>query len=172
MRQAADLPTPFPLARGVPGVLLEAGALGDLLAAFDQVLAPALATIDNIDAYLDPDLTPADFLGWLAGWLGVAVDDRWPPEHVRRVLRHTPELLRWRGTVRGVIAAVRVLAEVEAEVIDSGGTQWSPRPYGIPPGSRAPLLRVRVPRDADLRAVEAAVRGAKPAHVPHRIETG
>jgi phage tail-like protein len=166
----AGLDTPFPLAGGVPGVLLGAGALGAMLAAFDEVLAPVLATLDNVDAYLDPDLTPEDFLGWLAGWLGMAVDGGWSPERTRAVIRQVPELLRWRGTPRGVAAAVRVLAGAEAEVTDSGGVSWSPRPQGALPGSRAALLVVRVPPGSDLRAVESAVRSAKPAHVPHRVE--
>ncbi|WP_261569967.1 phage tail protein [Frankia gtarii] len=171
MRGAVDgLATPFPLAGGVPGALLGTGAIDGLLAAFDDVLAPVLATLDSFDAYLDPDLTPSDFLGWLAGWLGVAIDGRWPPERTRRVLRQAPELLRWRGTPHGVAAAVRALAEVDAEVVDSGGVGWSPSPRGLAPGARVPMLIVRVPRGADLRAVETAVQGAKPAHVPHRVE--
>ncbi|OHV25742.1 phage tail protein [Parafrankia soli] len=164
------LDTPFSLAGGVPGVLLGAGAVGALLAAFDEVLAPVLATLDNVDAYLDPDLTPEDFLGWLAGWLGMAVDGGWPADRTRAVIRQLPEVLRWRGTPAGVAAAVRVLAGVEAEVTDSGGVNWSPRPQGELPGGRTPSLLVRVPQGSDLREVEAAVRSAKPAHVPHRVE--
>jgi phage tail-like protein len=164
------LGTPFPLEGGVPGVLLGDGALPAMLAAFDDVLAPLLATLDNLDAYLDPDLTPEDFLGWLAGWLGVAIDGGWSPERIRDVIRHTPELVRWRGTPQGVEAAVRVLAGVDAEVVDSGGVSWSPRPQGDLPGSPAPMLVVRVPPGSDQRAVEAAVLSAKPAHVPHRVE--
>jgi phage tail-like protein len=163
------LGTPFPLQGGVPGVLLGEGALPAMLAAFDDVLAPVLATLDNLDAYLDPDLTAEDFLGWLAGWLGVAVDGGWSPERTRDVLRRTPELVRWRGTPRGVADAVRVLAGVDAQVADSGGVSWSPRPQGDLPGSPAPMLVVHVPPGSDLRAVEAAVRSAKPAHVLYEI---
>jgi phage tail-like protein len=164
------LGTPFPLAGGVPGVLLGVGALGDLLAALDEVLAPVLATLDSLDAYLDPRLTPPDFLDWLAGWLAVDVDAGWSTDRTRAVLRQVPDLLRWRGTPRGVVAAVRVFAGVTAEVTDNGGVGWSRSPGGVPPGTGTPLLVVRVPRGADQRAVEAAVRAAKPAHVPHRVE--
>jgi phage tail-like protein len=45
---------------------------------FDTVLAPVHAAIDDLDAYLDPALTPPDFLEWLGGWLGLVVDRRWP----------------------------------------------------------------------------------------------
>ncbi|EIV92958.1 phage tail protein [Frankia sp. QA3] len=166
----AGLDTPFPLAAGVPGVLLGVGTLDALLAAFDEVLAPVLATLDSFDAYLDPRLAPADFLGWLAGWVGLAVDGGWSVERTRAVLAEVPELLRWRGTARGVAAAVRVLAGVEAEVVDSGGVSWSPRPQGPAPGGGAPRLVVRVPAGSDLRAVETAVLAAKPAHVPHRVQ--
>jgi phage tail-like protein len=34
-----------------------------------EVLAPVVATIDCLGAYLDPALTPEDFLRWLGGWV-------------------------------------------------------------------------------------------------------
>lgn len=166
----AGLDTPFPLAGGLPAVLLGVGSLAQLLDAFDEVLAPVLATLDNLDSYFDPELAPPDFLPWLAGWLGLTTDGRWSAERARAVLRELPEVLRRRGTPGGVAAAVRVLAGVTAEVTDNGGVSWSRGPNGIPPGSRGLRLVVRVPPGSDLRAVEAAVRASKPAHVPHRVE--
>ncbi|WP_239377427.1 phage tail protein [Frankia sp. Cj5] len=179
MRGAIEgLGTPFPLRDGLPGVLLrgvseaplEAGTIHGLLAAFDDVLAPILATVDNIDAYLDPALTPADFLPWLAGWLGVELDAQWPAERVRQVLAAAAETLRWRGTPRGIAAAVRAATGVDPEVSDSGGVAFSPQARGAFPGSPDSLLVVRVPPGTDLAAVSAAVASAKPAHVPHRVE--
>jgi phage tail-like protein len=166
----AGLSSPFPLAGGLPGVLLEDGALPRLLDAFDDVLAPVFATLDGLDSYFDPELAPPDFLAWLAGWLGLALDDAWSPRRAREVLAALPEVLRWRGTPGGVALAVRTFAGVDAEVTDSGGVSWSRGPNGIPPGSRGTRLVVRVPTGCDLRAVDAAVRAAKPAHVPHRVE--
>lgn len=166
----AGLSTPFPLAGGLPGVLLEDGALPRLLDAFDEILAPVFATLDGLDSYFDPELAPPDFLGWLAGWLALALDDAWSPQRAREVLVALPEVLRWRGTPGGVVLAVRTFAGVAAEVADNGGVSWSRGPNGIPPGGRGTRLVVRVAPGADLRAVEAAVRAAKPAHIPHRVE--
>ncbi|WP_322769377.1 phage tail protein [Frankia sp. Cr1] len=177
MRGAIEgLGTPFPLRGGLPevlrkpDVLLEPGVIDGMLAAFDDVLAPILATVDNFDAYLDPALTPADFLPWLAGWLAVGIDGGWSPEWSRTVVAAAAEARRWRGTLRGIVAAVRAAAGVEAEVFDNGGVSFSPRPHGALPGRPEPLLVVRVPPGTDLAAVGAAVASAKPAHVPHRVE--
>ena len=52
-------------------------ALG-FTAALDEVLAPVFNSLDNLDSYLDPELSPEDFLDWLAGWLGLVLDEDWP----------------------------------------------------------------------------------------------
>ena len=86
----------------------------------DPVLAPVLSTIDNLDAYLDPWLTPPDFLDWLAGWFGLELDATWPEERRRALVANALELGRWRGTVIGLALLVELYTGAQAEIDDGG----------------------------------------------------
>jgi phage tail-like protein len=150
------------------------------VSAFDPALAPVFATLDSLDAYLDPRLAPEDFLEWLAGWVGFALEERWPVARRRRFVLHAVRLYHRRGTVGGLKEHVAILthgtvdAHERVEIIESGGTTSSRTPGTPPPGSPSPglLVRVRIdpPQEVDLKRLDALVAAAKPAHVPHRVE--
>jgi phage tail-like protein len=180
-----DLLSPHPLGASLPGLYQEdeidarTGEVRPNLAqrftgAFDELLAPVFSCLDNFEAYLDPTLTPPDFLEWLAGWLGVDLDENWPLERRRDLVQRAVELYRWRGTARGVAKAVEIYTGVEPEVVDSGGVAWSTKAESPLPGSPDPRVVVRVPAgDASTvgRArLEALVAAVKPAHVVAEIE--
>jgi phage tail-like protein len=167
------LAAPSSLAGGLPPSFFGSEFTGDLVAAFDDVLAPVFAVLDNLDAYLDPALTPEDFLPWLAGWMGVAVDERWEPARVREFLAGAAELFLWAGTRQGIARAVHAYTGVEPEIEESGGVAWSARPGAPYPGGRASRLVVRVVTgdpELDPATVDQIVAGSKPAHLPHRVE--
>lgn len=64
--------------------------------------------IEQAQALFDPRTVPAEYLEWLAGWLGAALDPAWD-DHTRRLfLAHAHELFLERGTLRGVTRAVRL----------------------------------------------------------------
>ncbi|MDQ1374536.1 MAG: hypothetical protein QOJ09_1874, partial [Actinomycetota bacterium] len=69
-------------------------------AGLDDVAAPALAVLDNLTAYFDPLLAPSDFLPWLAGWVGIALDENWPEARQRALVARAGELYRSRGTAK------------------------------------------------------------------------
>ena len=48
-----------------------------LCGGLDDVIAPVPATLDSFWAYLDPALAPVDFVEWLAGWVGLELDQTW-----------------------------------------------------------------------------------------------
>lgn len=143
-------------------------------AAFDELLAPIFSSLDNVDAYLDPTLAPPDFLDWLAGWVGVELDENWTLERRRALVRRAVELYRWRGTARGLAAAVAVYTGAEPEVVDTGGVAWSTGPEGPLPGSGDPRVVVRLAAEdaaaIDRSRLERLVALAKPAHVIAEIE--
>jgi phage tail-like protein len=168
------LATPTPLAELLPALLQDDDVAQQLAAAFDDALAPILSTLDNFDSYLDPTLAPDDFVEWLAGWVGIAMDENWPLDRRREMVANGSELFRRRGTVRGLAELVSLQVGVEAEVIDNGGVSWSPVPAGSLPGTSAPSLTVRIrvedPDAINLTQLESVIVAARPAHVPHRIE--
>ena len=165
---------PRPLIETLPGLYQEDRLAPSLTAAFDDALAVVVNTIDNFDAYLDPALTPEDFLDWLAGWVGLLPDETWPVERRRALIAVAAELYRSRGTLAGLTMHVRLLTAGEVEVVDSGGSVWSSTAGTPAPGdgSYSVTVRVKKPRkgDVDQARIDAVVATAKPAHVTHRVE--
>jgi phage tail-like protein len=143
-------------------------------AALDTVLAPVWLAIDCFDAYLSPDLTPDDMAAWLATWVGIAVDDNWRPDQLRRLLTQAFELYRWRGTLRGMADLVGAYSGLWAQVRDTGGVAVSPTPGGAPPGQVEPTVIVGIPAltldQGELERLATLVRVSSPAHVSARVE--
>jgi phage tail-like protein len=170
------LASPHPVGSLLPALYQQEPFLQRFLVGFDDTLAPVFCTLDNFVAYLDPELTPADFLAWLGGWLGLALDETWPPEQQRRLLRRAGDLYAWRGTARGLSKLIELVSDVVPEVSDSGGVTWSSSAEepAAPPPDPLLVVRVRLPGGAadevDRRRLEALVDAARPAHVPMRLE--
>jgi phage tail-like protein len=180
-----DLINPHPLAQTLPGVYRDAWIderrrtarepFGTrFISALDTVLAPVLATLDNIDAYLDADTTPEDFLGWLGEWVAASVDTAWPEDRRRAFVGQAAELYRRRGTAAGLRDHVQIHTGGLVEIVENGASSWSAKPDGKLPGSPEPVVVVRVtvddPDSIDKTKLEAMVHASKPAHVVHRVE--
>ncbi len=163
-----------PLATLLPGVLREDDLMVRLVSAFDDALAPVLLTLDGLQHYVDPRVTPDDFLDWLAAWVGLELQERWTLEQRREAVAGAARAQRLLGTPAGVRSAVEAAVDGDVEVSDSGGVVASPTPGGELPGDGVAALRVRVqvddPDAVDPRVLDAVVRAAKPAHVPHTCE--
>ena len=167
------LPSPRPIRIELPAVYQEDEFCRRLTSAFDDVLAPVFATLDCFDSYLDAELAPDDFVGWLAGWVGVDIDEPWTPEQRRRLVHEAAALYRIRGTAGGLAAHLRSYAEVTPEIEESGGCEWSETANASLPGSAEPYLTVRLEVDdpAALRrtTVERIIGTARPAHLPFEL---
>jgi phage tail-like protein len=166
--------TPHRLESLLPSLFLEDTFALGICSALDDVLAPVPVTLDCLDAYFDPHLTPADFLDWLAGWVGLSLDQNWSEAQRRALVRQAGELYRWQGTIRGIVEHIRLYTGAGPEVRDSGGVGWSATPEGALPGRPVAELHVRVTvgpeDDLDAARIDAIVAAAKPAHVPHTVE--
>ena len=166
--------TPWPLIEHLPGLYQDDALARDLTAAFDEVLGPAIGAIDNFAAYLDPALTPEDFLDWLSSWVGLVPDENWPLERRRAIVALAAQLYRNRGTVNGLLMHVKLFAAGEVEIVDNGGAAWSTTTGAAVPGSPRFGLTVRIKpgkrSSIDRDRLDALVAAAKPAHVPHTIE--
>lgn len=168
------LATPYPLIDILPSLLREDAFAQSICAGLDEVLAPVISTLDSLPAYLDPATVPDDMLGWLAGWMGIALDDHQTAEHQRKWVKLGVELLQRRGTAGGIEAAVTALFGVAPEIVESGGASWSVEAGSELPGAAEPQLLVRLqvdnPATFDLRRLDALISMIKPVHVPHRVE--
>lgn len=180
-----ELINPHPLADTLPGVYRDAWIderrrtarepFGTrFIAAFDEVLAPILATLDNLDAYLDPDTTPEDFLVWLGEWVAASVDADWGEDRRRAFVGQAAELYRRRGTAAGLRDHVQIHTGGLVEVVENGASSFSAKPDAKLPGSPEPVVVVRVivddPTEIDRAKLESMVHASKPAHVVHRVE--
>ncbi|HZP49721.1 phage tail protein [Actinocrinis sp.] len=177
MRAAVEgLGTPYPLGSLMPAIYQEDPFTMRWTAALDEVLAPVISTLDCLGAYIDPDLAPEDFLLWLSGWFGLSgvFDENWPLRRRREAVARSVALYRLRGTAEGVRGLLELAAGVRVEVLDSGGTSWSPVPGGALPGAAHARMTVRIlaePGDlGDAEALGDLIAAAKPAHVAHEVE--
>ena len=78
-----------------PGV---AAFLRRYLAVMEGTLDELADKTEARDVLLTPDATPEELLGWLASFLGLTVDERWPTGAVRQLLDEAGALLRCRGS--------------------------------------------------------------------------
>ena len=171
----SGIDTPIQYGQLLPGIYQEDDFTMRFVGGFDDVLAPIVATLDCLIDYFDPALTPTDFLDWIAGWVGIEIDEGWATERRRAAVATAVEMYRMRGTINGLRANLEVLSGGTVEITDSGGVSWSARPMGDLPGQDSPRLAVRVtlpeePTERITKAIDAIVATAKPAHVVHRVE--
>lgn len=168
------LASAHPLGPTLPAIYQDDDFAQRMLEALDVVVAPIYSTLDNFDAYLDPWLAPDDFLAWLAGWVGISLDESWDQGRRREIVARAVELYRMRGTAAGLAGQVEIQTGGQVEIVENGATGWSVDPGGELPGSPEPLVVVRVsvpdPKSVDAVKLDALVAAAKPAHVMHRIE--
>ncbi|HEY5835595.1 phage tail protein [Streptomyces sp.] len=161
----------YPLGLQLPGVYAEDDFVQRFAAGLDEVLAPALSTLDNLPAYLDPGLAPADFVALLAAWLGAepAADGAERSAVSGAVRAHAV-----RGTRAGLADEIRLAFGVVPDITESGGALGSTTPGSPLPGSAVPHLTVRLrvpdPTAFDTRALTALVTRSRPAHLPVTVE--
>jgi phage tail-like protein len=90
---------------------------------FDRQRATVSDQIDRVASLFDPRAVPArdgdgDFLGWLAGWVGMAFEEELPVARRRRLVREAAALYRRRGTADGVARFVSLFCGVEVRVLE------------------------------------------------------
>jgi phage tail-like protein len=175
-RAVPGLPSALPLVDRLPLLYADDDFAGRMVAAFDDVLAPVLSTLDCLPAYWDPRIAPEDFVDWLAGWLAADLPPHASAARRRELVAGAVRRHRLRGTVRGLAEQIRLVFGVEAEITDSGGTTWSATAGATCDESAGPALTVRVrvvdPQAVPLRELRALVDAHRPAHVPCTVHVG
>ena len=79
-----------------------------LVSAFEAVLDPLVATLDNLAEHFDAAYAPRDVLELLSDWLALERDEQRSGEERRRILQRAPELMRLRGTRAGIELALEL----------------------------------------------------------------
>jgi phage tail-like protein len=109
------------LLRRIPRTFSRDTADADFLRRF---LAICDGLIDEMDGraaqrqlLLDPYATPEDMLPWLASFLGMTLDDRWPAAARRELVANAAWLFRFRGTVPGLTKFLELYLGKDAVVL-------------------------------------------------------
>lgn len=148
-------------------------------AALDTVLAPVFVTLDSVEAYVDPALTPRDFVAWLGGWVAITSELAWPEDAWRQAIAEAWWLYERRGTADALRRLVELYTGGEVEVDDPGGGAilTSPDDTRVSWPRTPPVVSVRVKGGRVSRAdtallagLDELVRSAVPAHLPARVE--
>lgn len=168
------LPSRYPLGAMLPAMYAADDLAQRFTAGLDTVLAPVLSTLDNLPSYLDPALTPGDFVSWLASWVALDLDPAWPPQLRRAVVARAMDLHRWQGTTRGLVERIWLCLGVHAQVVDGAGAVWSTTPGSDLPGTAVREVLVQVwpglTDTVDAERVTALVTAACPAHLTCTVE--
>jgi phage tail-like protein len=160
------------LRKNLPGIYTE-GDLGmRFVGAFEELLDPLVAVLDNLPDHFDPTYAPRDVLDLMTEWLGLEHDEARSGEERRRIVQMAAELMRRRGTRSGLELALELaFPGVPFRVEDGGSVTWSTELEESTP-AEAPTFVVYcdVPLpDERLAAVARLIDHAKPAHVGYRL---
>jgi phage tail-like protein len=116
-----DGPAPGWLLRELPRPLAEDEFMGRFLGIFEEIAGGLRSRIDRFHLDLDPGLAPPEFLRWMAGWLGMALDPSLPEEHQRALLRAAGPMFPLRGTKLGLQGLLEAFTRSKVEITDGGG---------------------------------------------------
>jgi phage tail-like protein len=86
---------------------------------FEDIINPIENSVDNLELYFDPLLTPEPVLSWLASWLGLVLDENLPLERRRKLVGSAAELYRWRGTKKGLSEYLSIYTGYTPEISES-----------------------------------------------------
>ena len=170
----AELVSAVPMGNLLPAVYQEDDFTMRWTQAMDSVLSTLITTLDCFDSYLDPLLSPPDFVEWLGSWVGVAVDADWPEWRRRELVGQAAHLFERRGTAAGLRDLVHLNTGVDVDIIEGGGTAASLQPGAPLPGSDVGVVVVRLhcmrSSDIDHSRVVALVSTNRPAHIAVVVE--
>lgn len=165
--------SPHPLGETLPALYADDSFTQRLCQGLDEVLAPSLATLDCFPAYLDPAIAPTDLVEWLASWVGVTEAAEMPITQRRELVAAAARLYVSRGTLSAIRTVIELSTGQLPEILESGGTAWSPDPDAPLPGRPDPGLTVRLQptdRPIDEPRLTSLIAAFIPAHVPWRLE--
>ncbi len=108
----------------LPAFYEEDELMGRFLMLFESFWAPINGRVDQMSYYFDPKYAPAELLPWLASWIGLALDERWPADRRRLMLGSAVTLFRRRGTKRGLQEYLEVFTGQKPQIIEHGANNF------------------------------------------------
>ncbi|MBN1934499.1 MAG: phage tail protein I [Anaerolineae bacterium] len=144
----------------LPYYFSEDAFLGQYLLVFEDLFGPLEQVIAHFDLLLDPRTAPESFLPILAAWLGLDMDDLWPVEQRRAILRAAVELYDWRGTKKGLTRLLEASTGCQVEIVENSDGPHSFCVTLVPAGGQV----------IDEQMVRYLIEANKPAQTVYRLE--
>lgn len=155
---------------------------------FESFWKPITKQIDQVEYYFDPDLTPPEFVPWLASWLGLPVDPTLPTDHVRKLIKNAMMLYQYRGTYRALKTYLEIYTAGKVEIEEQRARNFvlgrdstlgvdialgtDNHPNSIIVNLRLPeseLERNQYSQEMYHRKITAVIRAMVPAHTTIRL---
>lgn len=110
------------LLRRLPKTFSREEETADFLRRYLAVFDGALSDLDDKAAerraLVDAASAPAEILPWLAGFVGLVLDEEWDEPTRRRLIAAATELFRFRGTVHGLKSFLELVLGVKVIVLE------------------------------------------------------
>jgi len=87
-----------------------------LLSLFESLFGGVENEIRSLPTLFDPQAAPKKFLAWLAGCVGLDLDDNWDEQQQRQIIAEIFRLSGWRGTAKGLRESVRLFAGADVVI--------------------------------------------------------
>jgi phage tail-like protein len=101
----------------LPAIYDTESTCGDFLLRLVSLLEGMFGSVEgeiaDLSRLFDVDAVPREFLGWLAGWLALDLNEDWDDSKKRDLIRRAFSLYSRRGTVEGLRESLRLFAGVE-----------------------------------------------------------
>lgn len=104
--------------RYLPALYTRDDLMGRLLMLFESFWSPVSRQIGQLEMYFDPSTAPADFLPWLASWLDLVLEERWPEDRRRDLLKAARRLYEKRGTRIGLQEYLEIYTGGEVQIVE------------------------------------------------------
>jgi phage tail-like protein len=176
----------------LPAIYQDDDLMARFLMLFESFWEPIERQLDDTSIYFDTRLMPAEMLPWLASWIGLALDENWPEDRQRLLLRNAAKLYRTRGTKRGLLKFLEIYTGQKGTIIENRaenftlgeeaklgpgialGKENSPNTFVVQlslPPIEAPTQAEREQlENVRRRTIEAIIRTEKPAHTDYKLQ--
>ncbi|GAB4445386.1 MAG: hypothetical protein OHK0015_47600 [Chloroflexi bacterium OHK40] len=142
--------------------------LRKFLLIFKATLDPLDRMIAQIHHYFDPRVAPEHMLPWLAAWVDLVLDERWPEARRRELIGAASTLYRWRGTRRGLSDYLRIYTGTAPRIVEPG--QERRGEAALPPHTFRVIIEAPDIAALDRALVERIIELEKPAHTSYQLE--
>lgn len=153
----------------LPVAMTEDDFLVRFVTIFQEIGESILQQVDDMPHQFDPTVAAVPMVRAMGAWLGVDwIDPSLEDARQREIVLRYSELVRWRGTARGLRQLLEILTDGDVVIRDSGGVY----PAGEAPAA-APHVRIEVgrPKLAETDDLVRIVRDELPAMATFELHT-